>query len=147
MLKRRWSTPAWDLHRLAIAMLLLGAALLAGCATDAATESSAEDPEAADTAAATGSAACEELADELIAELQQISDSLADATAEEIAQDEQLLEDTGQRFEEIGQRASDTGCEDQIEDIVNARADSIEGDAPSAEFLRNLLNDTLNFSL
>ena len=34
----------------------VGAALLAGCATDAATESSAEDPEAADTAAATGSA-------------------------------------------------------------------------------------------
>jgi TolA-binding protein len=129
-----------------IVMGVLAVALLAGCASDAATETSAEDGAASDTAAGTEAATCEELADELIAELQEISDSLADASAEELAQDDQVLTDTTERLQEFDQRASDADCGDQIADILNERADSLQGDAPSAEFLRNLLNDTVNFS-
>lgn len=139
-----------------VIMLLLVVALLAGCATDttgAADTSGADGAESPAAAAAAPSpsaadATCEELADELVAQLQEISDLIADRSAAEIAQDEQLIDDAGEQIDDIAQRVQDAGCEDQMEELVSARADEIQGDGPSAEFLRELLSSSnLNVDL
>jgi hypothetical protein len=139
-------------RRLALTLLLV-TALLAGCAgaetpadenaadttvdEDAAEAVSPEPPAASPTTAAVS---CEDLADELVAQLQVIVNELSDATMEDLAGGDVVPEGTQQELDDLEQRVSDAGCDDEIEDLLAARADRIEGAGVIADAVREALN-------
>ena len=117
-------------------------ALLAGCAG----AETADDTEAGEAAGdlasslATEAPACAELADEMIAELQGIVDQLGDVTLEELAAGDVIEQDRQQRLEELEARVSETGCDDQIDQLLAERAEQIRGEGAIADAVRESLN-------
>lgn len=139
-------------RRLALTLMLV-TALLAGCAgaetpadedaaettvdEDAAEAVSPEPPAASPT---TTAVSCEDLADELVAQLQVIVNELSDATMEDLAGGDVVPEGTQQELDDLEQRVSDAGCDDEIEDLLAARADRIEGAGVIADAVREALS-------
>lgn len=130
-----------------IIMLILVAALFAGCAADstgaADTATGAADEESPAAAAvepspSAGDATCDELANELVTELQTIAQAIADLSPAEIAQDDQISE-AEQRIDSISQQVQDANCEEQVQTAVSSQVEALESEGPASEFLQGLL--------